>query len=146
MKNMAIHEMALLVSFLGVSVDAIAELDASGAEIEKFEFPDENTQKNVDELCAEDPNMMSYFFVQTDDYLQLKERVVNSTWKGADAEGVATIQIAIDALKLAEYCTEEVNKALKRQSLWWALFNFSDETLCSRRCQRGSQSCRIVST
>jgi len=173
MKNMAIHELALLVSFFGVTVDTIAEFkvhmdkdvtesltvwvpgtampnakyitdfsrvsftvttkdgksvsvaanrcggnvshasvkDESGKEVAKFEFPDADTQSKVDEQCAADPEMMPYFFVQSDDYHVLKDRVVKSALTGGEAEGVATIQVAIEALKLAEHVKEELTKA-----------------------------------
>jgi len=175
MKNMAIHELALLVSFFGVTVDTIAEFkvdkdpavtesltiwvpgtampnakyitdfsrvsftittksgisvsvaanrcggnvshasvrNASNQEVAKYEFPDEDTQNKVDEQCAADPDMMPYFFVQSDDYLVLKDRVVKSALKGEEAEGVATIQVAIEALKLAEHVTKELTAAMK---------------------------------
>ena len=57
---------------------------------------------------------MPYFFVQSDDYLVLKNRVVNSLLEGKSPESVATIKIAIDALKLAEYFTEEAGKILEK--------------------------------
>jgi len=175
MKNMAIHELAVIVSFFNVTVDSIAEFkvnkspevtesltvwkpgtampdakyitdfsrvgftvttktgesvsiaanrcggnvshasvaDGSGREVAKFEFPDADTQAKVDELCAADPEMMPYFFVQSDDYLVLKDRVIKSALKGGEAEDVATIQTAIEALKLAEYCTKELTAAMK---------------------------------
>jgi predicted dehydrogenase len=176
LKNMAIHELALLVSFFGVTVDTIEEFnlnthklftekltvwmpgtvvpndkyisdfsrlgfavttksgtsvsvmadrcggnvsfasvkDGNGIEVEKFEFPDAESQKKVEALCAEDPEMMPYFFVQSDDYSVLKNLVVNSALDGTPAESVATIQIAIEALKLAEYFTEQANKILDK--------------------------------
>jgi hypothetical protein len=58
--------------------------------------------------------MMPYFFVQSDDYLVLKNRAVNSLLVGKSPESVATIKIAIDALKLAEYFTEEAGKILEK--------------------------------
>jgi hypothetical protein len=171
---MAIHELALLVSFFGVTVDTVKEFNlnthnlfteklsvwvpgtvvpndqyisdfsrigfsvttksgvsvsvmadrcggnvsfasvknGSGVEVEKFEFPDAETQKKVEAQCAEDPEMMPYFFVQSDDYFVLKDRVVNSLLDGTTPESVATIEIAINALKLAEYFTEEAGKIL----------------------------------
>lgn len=177
LKNMAIHELALLVSFFGVTVDTIEEfkvntnkiftervtcwvpgtsvpnekyitdfsrigftvttksgksvsvmvdrcggnvsfakvLDEKGMEIEKFEFPDAETQKKVDKQCVEDPEMMPYFFVQSDDYFTLKDRVISSALKNCDAEGIATIDIGVEALKLAEYFTEMTTKALKKE-------------------------------
>lgn len=164
LKNMAIHELALLVTFFGVTVNSIKEFhlmnnststeqltiggytdfsrigftvttvdgisasviadrcggnisfasvqDANCMEIEKFEFPDKEAQKKLDIQCAEDPEMMPYFFIQSDDYLTLKNLVIDSTLDNRLAENVATIQIAIDALKLAEYFTEESSKIL----------------------------------
>lgn len=175
MKNMAIHELALLVSFFGVTVDTISDFkvhkdaeltesltvwvpgtampnakyitdfsrvsftvttksgvsvsvaanrcggnvshasvkDATNKEVAKFEFPDADTNSKVEELCAADPEMMPYFFVQSDDYLVLKDRVVKSALKGEEADGVATIQVAIEALKLAEHVTKELTAATK---------------------------------
>lgn len=177
LKNMAIHELALLVSFFGVTVDTIEEFkvntnklfterltvwvpgttvpnekyitdfsrigfsvttksgssvsvmadrcggnvsfasvkDESGIEIEKFEFPDAETQEKVDKQCAADPEMMPYFFVQSDDYFTLKDRVINSVINKCEADGIATINIGIEALKLAEYFTEQANKILSKE-------------------------------
>jgi len=175
LKNMAIHELALLVSFFGVTVDTVKDFNlnthtlfteklsvwvpgtvvpndeyisdfsrigfsvttkdsdnsvsvmadrcggnvsfasvknADGVEIEKFNFPDEETQKKVEKQCEEDPEMMPYFFVQSDDYSTLKNLVVDSALSGEPAQSVATIQIAIEALKLAEYFTEEAGRVL----------------------------------
>uniref|UniRef100_A0A7S4K6K3 Gfo/Idh/MocA-like oxidoreductase N-terminal domain-containing protein n=1 Tax=Odontella aurita TaxID=265563 RepID=A0A7S4K6K3_9STRA len=175
LKNMVIHELALLVTFFGVTVDVIEKFevntrklfsekittwkpgtsmpnpeyitdfsrvafliktkkgrevsvmadrcggnvsfavvkDAKRREIKKFEFPDTDTARRVEEQVRADPEMMPYFFIQSDDYLELKNRVINATLAGKDAEGVATISIGIEALKLAEYGTAEINKALK---------------------------------
>lgn len=168
LKNMAVHELALLVSFFGVTVDTIDKFeintdgefsekltlefnnktytdfsrirftvttksgtsvsvmanrcggnvsyallqDAEGNEIEKFEFPDSETASKVEEQVKADPEMMPYFFVQSDDYLVLKTRVVEAILAGKDAEGVATISIGVDALKLAEFGTAQLNESL----------------------------------
>jgi len=176
MKNMAIHELALLVYFFGVTVDTISEVkvhkdkavtesltvwvpgtampnakyitdfsrvsftvttkagvsvsvaanrcggnvshalvtDANGEDVAKFEFPDAGTQAKVDEQVAADPEMMPYFFVQSDDYLVLKDRVVKSALNGKEAESVATIETAIEALKLADHLTKELTEATKQ--------------------------------
>jgi len=55
---------------------------------------------------------MPYFFVQSDDYKELKTRVIDACLSGDDAEGVATIAVAIEALKLAEYGTAQLSKEL----------------------------------
>jgi hypothetical protein len=164
LKNMAIHELALLVTFFGVTVDSVQEFnlntdnlfteqltiggytdfsrigftvttktgasvsvladrcggnvsyasvqDGDDVQVERFEFPDKEQQKRLEIQCAEDPEMMPYFFIQSDDYLTLKNLVIDSTLEHQLAQGVATIQIGIDALKLAEYFTEESRKIL----------------------------------
>ena len=174
MKNMAIHELALLNTFFGVTVETISKFnvntgtlfsqkltvlkpdasmpnpeyvtdfsrcafkitttngtsvsvmadrcggnisfavvkDANGAEVRKFEFPDEELLAKVNSKIKEDPEMMPYFFIQSDDYLELKNRVVNSMVDGVVASDVATIDTAIEALRLAEYCTEKLDSAL----------------------------------
>mmetsp|Transcript_15570 Transcript_15570/g.22992 ORF Transcript_15570/g.22992 Transcript_15570/m.22992 type:complete len:439 (-) Transcript_15570:257-1573(-) len=171
LKNMAIHELALLASFFDVTTDTIdafvidtevsekltlnpgkwlpsqkeitdfskikftvttksnksvsvmadrcggnvsyaSVLDARGQEISKFEFPDPANIEKVNAQVAADPDMMPYFFVQSDDYWTLKTRVLDSMIKGEDAEGLATIDVGIEAMKLAEYGTAQLMKAL----------------------------------
>ena len=104
---------SVMANRCGGNVSFASVKDGSGSEVERFDFPDAEMMKSVDKKCKEDPEMMPYFFVQSHDYLVLKETVVESALSGSEAKSVATIQIAIDALKLAEYFTEEVNKALK---------------------------------
>lgn len=164
-KNMAVHELALLVTFFGVTVETIKEfkvfrdksvsrkltlgkhtdfskasfqitttdgttvavradrcggnvswatvLDQRGSkELARFEFPDAQEISKVEAQSKADPEMMPYFFVQSDDYLELKNRVVDACLTGKKAEGVATITVAINALKLAEYATDKLNKEL----------------------------------
>eukprot|EP00541_Cyclophora_tenuis_P017300 CAMPEP_0116567632 /NCGR_PEP_ID=MMETSP0397-20121206/15121_1 /TAXON_ID=216820 /ORGANISM="Cyclophora tenuis, Strain ECT3854" /LENGTH=325 /DNA_ID=CAMNT_0004094657 /DNA_START=36 /DNA_END=1013 /DNA_ORIENTATION=+ len=166
LKNMAVHELALLVSFFNVTVETIDKFeidgefsekltldfnsksyidfsrirftvttksgatvsvmadrcggnvsyalvqDKEGNDIEKFEFPDAETAAKVEEQVQADPEMMPYFFVQSDDYLELKNRVINATLAGKEPEGVATINVGVEALKLAEYGTAQLNESL----------------------------------
>jgi len=175
MKNMCIHELALLNTFFGVSVETIAKFkvntnalftqkltvwqhgttmpnpkyitdfsrcafkittlkgksisvmadrcggnisfavvkDSSGAEVKKFEFPDQELLQKVDLSVKEDPEMMPYFFIQSDDYLELKNLVVESILGDSNAANeVATIDTAIEALRLAEYCTQKLESAV----------------------------------
>lgn len=168
LKNMAIHELALLVSFYDVTVDNIAEVtadkefsslqtlkgpsgaeytdfdkikftiktktgkevsvaadrcggtdsyatvsDKSGEEVFRYYMPDEEDKVHVKELEAKYPEAMPYFFTQDPDYITVKERVAKHTVDGKPAEGVATIQIAIDTLKVAEYLTPLLAEQLK---------------------------------
>jgi len=168
LKNMAIHELALLFSFYDVSVDNIAEViadkefssmqtlkgpsgadftdfdkikftiktkngkqvsvaadrcggtdsyatvsDASGEEVFRYYMPDDEDKAHVKELEAKYPTAMPYFFTQDPDYITVKERVAKHTVDGQPAEGVATIKIAVETLKVAEYLTPILQEQLK---------------------------------
>ena len=168
LKNMAIHELALLASFYDVTVDNIEEVvadkefsslqtlkgpsgkdftdfdkikftiktktgkqvsvaadrcggtdsyatvsDADGNEVFRYYMPDEEDKAHVKELEAKYPTAMPYFFTQDPDYITVKERVAKHTVDGKPAEGVATIGIAVDTLKVAEYLTPILQEQLK---------------------------------
>jgi len=168
LKNMAIHELALLVSFYDVSVDNIESVtadkefsslqtlpgpsgkdytdfdkikftiktktgkevsvaadrcggtdsyatvsDASGEEAFRYYMPDEEDKKLVEELTAQYPTAMPYFFTQDPDYITVKERVAKHTVDGEPADGIATIGIAVETLKVAEYLTPILQEQLK---------------------------------
>lgn len=167
LKNMAIHELALLVSFYDVSVENIESVEADkefssmqtlagpsgkewtdfdkikftiktksgkevsvqadrcggtdsyanvtkdGEEIFRYYMPDEDDKKLVDELTAKYPTAMPYFFTQDPDYITVKERVAKHTVDGQPAEGIATIGIAVETLRVAEYLTPILQEQLK---------------------------------
>ncbi|KAL3905665.1 MAG: hypothetical protein SGARI_004350 [Bacillariaceae sp.] len=169
LKNMAIHELAILVTYYGVTVDTIAKVEAdkefsslktlkgpsgkpftdfdrlkfkvvttagieinvaadrcggddsvgvvteadSGKELAKFSMPDDDAIANIPNLKATTGDAMPYFFTQDPDYLQLKKLVVQNIVKGSPADGVATIDVAIDTLKVAEYLTPILQEQLK---------------------------------
>jgi predicted dehydrogenase len=168
LKNMAIHELALLVSFYDVTVENIesvvadadfsscqtlkgpsgkeftdfdkikftiktktgkevsvqadrcggdtsyAKVELNGEEAFRHSMPDEEDKANVSTLEKEYPGAMPYFFAQDPDYITVKERVANHCATGAEATGVATIDVAVETLRVAEYLTpilrEQLNK------------------------------------
>jgi hypothetical protein len=57
---------------------------------------------------------MPYFFLQHGDYITLKQLSTTHVIEGRAGapEGMATIDIAVDALKVAEYLTPLLQKAL----------------------------------
>lgn len=168
LKNMAIHELALLVSFYDVTVDNIESVtadkefssmqtlkgpsgkewtdfdkikftiktktgkevsvqadrcggdtsyatvfsDSSGAEVFRHSMPDDEDKANVSVLEAKYPGAMPYFFSQDPDYITVKERVANFCANGVEATGVATIEIACETLKVAEYLTPTLREQL----------------------------------
>jgi predicted dehydrogenase len=168
LKNMAIHELALLVSFYDVTVENIAAVvadkefsscqtlagpsgkmftdfdkikftietktgtsvsvqadrcggtdsfafvtDESGKELFRYYMPDEEDKLKVQELTAQYPTAMPYFFTQDPDYVTVKERVAKTCATGAPAEGIATIDIAVNTLRVAEYLTPLLTEQLK---------------------------------
>lgn len=170
LKNMAIHELAILVTYYGVTVDTIASVEAdrdfsscktlkgpssgkrftdfdklkfkitteagvevnvaadrcggddsvgivtqagTGAELARFSMPDNDTIANIPILKANYGDAMPYFFAQDPDYLRLKNLVVQNMLTGAPATGVATIDTAIETLKVAEYLTPLLQEQLQ---------------------------------
>jgi predicted dehydrogenase len=170
LKNMAIHELAILVSFYGVTVDSISKVEAdksfsscktfkgpssgkdftdfdklkfkivtkAGVEVNvaadrcggddsvgivtdaatstklaRFSMPDQETIDNTPVLKAKYGDAMPYFFAQDPDYLKLKNLVVQNTLNGTPATGVATIETAVETLKVAEYLTPILQEQLK---------------------------------
>ena len=169
LKNMAIHELALLVTFYGVSTETIEKVEADkeysscqtikgpfsgndftdfdklkftvttkagvkvsvaadrcagddsvgivedtdGKEVVRFTMPDEDHVANkIPELEKQQPGAMPYFFVQDPDYLALKERIAKNCVDGSPAEGVASIDVAVETLKVAEYLTPLLQEQL----------------------------------
>ena len=170
LKNMAIHELAILVTYYGVTVDTIASVtadadfsscqtlrgpssgqmftdfdklkfeivtkagkkasvaadrcggddsvgivsDGAGMELARYTMPDDEAVANIPNLQAKYPGAMPYFFTQDPDYKSIKELVVRYCADGTVPEGVATLQVAIDTLKVAEYLTPLLQKQLAK--------------------------------
>ena len=78
------------------------------------ETPDAALQKKCDEQGKADPEMMPYFFLQHDDYITLKETATSHILSGKEGPppGMATIDIAVETLRVAEYLTPYLQKAL----------------------------------
>jgi len=88
--------------------------DSTGKEVFTSTLPDEALKAEVEKKMDDFPDVMPYFWQQESDYRSLKERcavMAVSNERGAP-EGVATIEIAIAALELAEYLTPIMQKEL----------------------------------
>ena len=66
----------------------------------------------VTTLTEKYPGAMPYFFTQDPDYVTVKERVASHCANGTEATGIATIEIACDTLKVAEYLTPTLAKQM----------------------------------
>lgn len=169
LKNMAIHELALAVSFYNVSVDTIASVEAdreysrmqtlpgpsgkdftdfsklkftittkngdvvsiaadrcggddsiglvtdkTGNELVRYTMPDSEDSAAIEDAERMIPGAMPYFYVQDPDYCKLKQRVAQTIASGGgSAEGVATIGVAVETLRVAEYLTPTLMEQLK---------------------------------
>ena len=168
LKNMAIHEIAIAVSFYGVTADniltVVADEDFSkcltlqgpsgqmytdfsklkftiltkygdtvsiaadrcggddsvgivanheGNELVRFTMPDNEDAAFIKNAEIQMPGAMPYFYVQSPDYLTLKQRVINAIACSTTADGVATIDTAVESLKVAEYLTPKLMEQLK---------------------------------
>ena len=76
-----------------------------GAEVFNKAMIDAPRQAVVEERMAAHPDWIGYLITQEPEYRELKERCAAAAVRGEFPEGVATIEIAIEALKLAEYLT-----------------------------------------
>ncbi|KAL7515878.1 hypothetical protein ACHAWX_000951 [Stephanocyclus meneghinianus] len=167
LKNMAIHELALLVTYYGVAVDNISSVeadmdfsscksltgpsgraftdfdklkftittkegrvisiladrcggddsfgivtDAEGKELVRFTMPDKEDANAIEKAKERTPGAMPYFYMQDPDYFTLKQRVAKSILDGTVPEGVATIDVAVQTLRVAEYLTPILQKQL----------------------------------
>ena len=63
------------------------------------------TNAVLEERMAAHPDWIGYLITQEPEYRELKERCAAAAVRGEFPEGVATIEIAIEALKLAKYLT-----------------------------------------
>lgn len=168
LKNMAIHELALLVTFYDVSVENIESVkvdkefssmqtlqgpsgkewtdfdkikfliktkngkevsvqadrcggdvsyatvaDKDGEEIFRCEMPDDDDRTNVSLLQEKYPGAMPYFFSQDPDYIIVKDRVADYCANNTEASGIATIDVACETLKVAEYLVPLLQNQLK---------------------------------
>mmetsp|Transcript_6273 Transcript_6273/g.19652 ORF Transcript_6273/g.19652 Transcript_6273/m.19652 type:complete len:110 (+) Transcript_6273:3-332(+) len=70
---------------------------------------DEERAKQVEALHAEHPDWLGYLLTQAPEYKKLKETCAHFALHGGDRPtNVATIQTAINALKLAEHLTDRL--------------------------------------
>lgn len=87
--------------------------DKAGKELTRFSMPDTEDAPTIEDAEKRIPGAMPYFYVQDPDYCKLKQRVVQAISSGTSAEGVATIAVAVETLRVAEYLTPTLMEQLK---------------------------------
>lgn len=95
----------------GESVGIVANHE--GEELVRFTMPDDDDAAFIKNAEKQIPGAMPYFYVQSPDYLTLKQRVINAIAYSTTADGVATIDTAVESLKVAEYLTPILIDQLK---------------------------------
>merc|ERR1719201_1594816 len=93
--------------------DSYAMIEVGGKEVQRYTMPDQEDKDIVKKLEKKYPTAMPYFFTQDADYQIVKEKVAKNLVDGSEAEGIATIEEAIETLKVAEYLTEVLKEQLK---------------------------------
>ena len=97
----------------GGAVSYAKVTNSTGEELFRHSMPDKEDEENVAVLEAAFPGAMPYFFSQDPDYATLKERVAAFCATGAEPTGVATIDIAYETLRVAEYLVPILQEQLK---------------------------------
>ena len=112
--NPALNGMILAALLIGIlfALRQVVRLRPDVAWLESFRrqqpglsMIDAPRQKVVEERMKAHPDWIGYLITQEPEYRELKERCAAAAVRGEFPEGVATIEIAIEALKLAEYLT-----------------------------------------
>merc|ERR1719203_1361776 len=80
----------------------------SGKEAFKAVRPDAEISEVAQEIEQSEPGCMPYFYLQDGEYLSLKRQVLQHIASGmpGSPEGVASIETAIEGLKLCDYITD----------------------------------------
>ena len=89
------------------------DLTADEKEVFRYYMPDDEDKATVQKLQAKYPTAMPYFFTQDPDYVTVKELAAKFTATGEEATGLATIAIAVETMRVAEYLTPTLMEQLK---------------------------------
>ncbi|KAL3826999.1 hypothetical protein ACHAXA_000063 [Cyclostephanos tholiformis] len=83
----------------------------TGKELQRFQSHDEGQILMLRSELREDKDISHQFIIESDEFLELKKRVVRSILDRKYL-GLASIQDGIDVMALADYCTTKLNAAL----------------------------------
>ena len=92
---------------------AVVTDKASGSKLFEAEMVGDERAKDVAKQAAAHPDWFSYLYTQEVEYAKLKSVCAAHALAKTTPPGVATIEIAIEALKLAEYLTPVLKDKLK---------------------------------
>jgi len=108
------QEVSVQADRCGGSVSYATVTDSTtGDELFRYSMPDEDDKAHVAELEAKYPGAMPYFFSQDPDYITVKERVASFCANGTEPVGIATIDVACETLRVAEYLVPALQEQLQ---------------------------------
>ena len=88
----------------------------TGKELERFQSHDKNQVSMVQDELSEDKEITHQCIIESEEYLELKKRVVRNILNGGSRSPTLTsIHDGIDVMSLADYCTKEINSVLKAE-------------------------------
>ncbi|KAL7474555.1 hypothetical protein ACHAWX_000032, partial [Stephanocyclus meneghinianus] len=105
-------EVSMQADHCGGDISYAMVSDPDGKELFRHSMPDDDNKANVAVSGAKYPCAMPYFFSQVPDYVTVKECMAKHTVTGKEAKDIATIDIAIAALCVAEYLTPLMKEQL----------------------------------
>ena len=87
----------------------------AGKELQRFQSHDEHQVSMVQSELREDKEISHQFLIESEEYLELKRRVVKCILSANSPKsfGMVSIRDGVDILELANYCIIEINSVLK---------------------------------
>ena len=110
-KTKSTNEVSVAVDRCGGTDLYATAANEDGEEVFQYWMPDDEDKVRVHALT--DTRPCHYFFTQDPDQVTVKERVLKHTVTGDKAEGMATIGVAVETLRVAEYPTPMLMEQLK---------------------------------
>jgi predicted dehydrogenase len=88
----------------------------AGKELQRFQSHSADQVSMIQSQLRDDKEISHQFDIESEEYLELKRRIVKSILSTNNSQksfGLVSVQDGIDILKLADYCSGEINAALE---------------------------------
>lgn len=109
--------MSVMADRCGGLVSFAVVKSSKGEEIQRFQSLDERGVMTVEKELKDDTEMMHQFVVESEDYLELKRRIVKAIMvDDVTATGVVSIHDGVKIMVLSDYCANEINAVLTLDS------------------------------
>jgi hypothetical protein len=109
--------MSVMADRCGGLVSFAVVKSSKGEEIQRFQSLDERGVMTVEKELKDDTEMMHQYVVESEDYLELKRRIVKAIMvDDVTATGVVSIHDGVKIMVLSDYCANEINAVLTLDS------------------------------